>query len=164
MKNTKNILAAAAVLMISSCSSYKGVYDATKYMDTSDANTHLKFKSNMSPNISNKHKILYVAPHVNLENYIDPDVAKSKKMLPKYRAYVEADTSETYNRVKDRLTKLKYRVLESDEEKKYFIIQGKNDKYKMQVLEFEKGSIVYVINEQDRIMLQAKFKQLFKNL
>ena len=161
MNNTKNILLAATVFMLSNCSSYKGVYNSTSYMDESDAKTGLKMKTGMHPNISNKHKVLYATPHINLADYTDPDVAKNKTSLPKYRAYIAADTASAYTKVQNAITKLKYSVIESNEAKKYIIVQLKNEKYKVQVVDFEQGSVIYVINEQSKIVLQSKFKKLF---
>lgn len=161
MSNTKNTFLVATILVLSNCSSYKGVYDSTSYIDKSDAKSALKVKANMHPNISNKHKVLYAAPHINLYDYIDPDVAKNKTKLPKYRLYLASDITSAYTKAQDAVSKLKYSVVEANETKKYIIVKVNNEKYKIQLVTFEKGTVIYVINEQSKIVLQSKFKKLF---
>jgi hypothetical protein len=165
MKNTKHILAAATILMLTNCSSYKGAYDATAYINSCDAKANLKLKANMNPNISNKHKSLYIPAHVNLSDYIDPNVTKSKQMLPKYRSYLETDVASSYTKIANTVAKLKYTVLKANKAEAYIIISmNNNEKYKIQLEKFNNGSVIYILNQQNKIVLQSEFKELFKQI
>ena len=165
MKHTKHILAAATILILTNCSSYRGAYDATKYMHECDAKTNLQVKADMQPNISNKHKSLYSSPHVNLTDYTNPNVTKNKTTLPKYRLRMASDIDSSYAKITNIIAKLKYTVIKANKAEKYIIISiNKNENYKIQLEKFEKESVVYILDQQNKIVLQSKLPALFSEI
>ena len=158
------ISASIISFMLCNCSSYIGTYKSEQYEENCQSVYALKLAKSMSIQVDKTHKILYEADDINLQDYLLPPI-NNKLALPNYRHTTKTAPSTTYNNIISNLNKFKYTILDSNKELHYvFFETDKSRVYKIQIEDHDTGSIIYLLNSKNKILLTSTLPKLYDNL